>query len=642
MPEFIAAIPNTYHSIDNKIFHSITRDLRNAEWLPNYRRMEVIRDGFKSKTRGSTIYKGTKRKWKHNDIQMKVSVSTESGPSNISHFRTSDGYIEPIFQDKSIGIEIRPQYDERLFTMQFTVRSASRELLTSWSNLVRARTQRQDNRLEHSLEYSYTLETQSHQLLKQIYNMRETIAGYEETYPQWIDKHSSNSLSAVEAGNTFQLEYTEKQIEVIGYFGVKPEPEITEVQDGLWEGVMSYVFTANLPHALHHIYPIMTHQQLMPWKFLEEPQRDYRNVMVFNPIMRGFTEVDRERTGLINTINIPSLDQGYTPSLPDGYYPLVTAMMQLDEDTDILCNLHDLEDVELDIGVLKILKNYYHQFLTQPYNSPFLVTLHSNRNLLQDNYIFVDHDLNVKLRKTIDKRRVYRVSFSIIVKPHRLSHNAMVPLKDNTRVKALLADTINNIDDDMSYTKELVNSWLLPNDFDDYFYLNNVLKSVQDGVRWGFESEYGHGGLHNWGGGGEYNYNVKPHRGVSPKPYVYNPDDYPAGGWYGDSWSNQMYYHSEYRKLYGRSVYGNNTYTDIDDRDYTGSGIDHPDHDIHEYDPDHPEYKDTRRRTGRAIVNRFTVMTTIVHSFASGQVDHKPEVIREVEQNYIGDNNGNS
>lgn len=604
MPTFLSAIPNTYQSIDNKILRSITRDLRGEGWLPHFGRWQIVRPGHKPKTRGSTVKKGTTRKWQHNDVQMLVTVETEPGPVNIAHARTADNYIRPIFWDKRSGVRISPQYDEKVFTMTFNVRSASRERLTSWSNLVRAKHQRADDRVQHDLEYSYGLETQSHLLLEQVYKMKEKIAGYDHTYDEYVSRHSSNSLSVVSAGDSQQLEYLEKQIEVVGYFAVNPEPSIEEVEDGLWEGTMAYVFTANLPHALVHEYPIMIHQQVLPWKFLETTSRDYRNVVVFNPLMRGFTEVNRDRSDLIHTISIPSMDQGYEAQVPDGYYPLVTAMMCITPDTDFLCNLHDLEDVELDRGVLKVLKDHYHMRMHQPYNTPFLITFHSGEFQMTENWVTVDHELNVRLNKPINLRNIYRVTLSVIIIPHRLSHHAMIPLKNNTRVKALLADTINNVDHDTLYNKQLINTYTLPNDFDDRFYLSNVLPNI----KYGFD----HGGGRS------------------------------SNGYNGGTWYEQPYYHENYRKLYGRSIYGDNLYTDTTDMDYTGKGIDHPDHDVHEYDPDHPEFTDTRRRVGRAIVSRFTVMTSEIHAFTNGQTTHKPVTVEEEPILSIGEDNGNS
>ena len=696
MQSFISAIPNLYQSVDRKVIYSITRDLRNRGWIPNYDRIEVAREGYQSSTRGGTTSKGTARKWKPNELQVRVDVETEPGPCNIAQQRAQEEYVSPIFQDRALGVKIVPQYDETIWSLSIKIRSTSRERLTLWANTVRLRNQRADDRMEHDLEYSFGLHAESHTLLKQIYELREGKHGDGLTIDEWISSRSLNSMSIVRAGDTSQIEYTENQIEVIGYFTVRPEPKITVVSEGIYEGTLQYTYTVNRPLGLMHYYPIMIHQQLMPYEYIKPLARDYNNVLVFNPVMRGHTYASKAGTCSFKTIAIPAMDKDFDGKYPPGYFPLFTALVCLEDgQPENMFNLNLLEDLELDYGILEVISESYAALSTKPYFSPFLLTLHAGDQLLTEGAIELTTDLDVKLLREVAPQKIYRVSFCLIGSPHRLIHGAWDAIAESHRLKALLAETINRIQTASgSHEVMLMNHYLLPNDLGSEWYFQNVLTGVRsagmNGNQFGGASGFDQGGWEGaWSGGsGFYNGTAGGsgyYNGASNHPQLYNQHGTGGAGNFGDGWGDNGGYYGTipapeqpsawddrhepldddtqdpHVPVYGEGFYGRRGSGVMGFHGVDWNGIDpnyRRDHrqlygrsvygnnpyyandptthnHPHTIDPDGDDPADSRYRyAGGGLMTTFTVMTSQVHAMYKYQQQqpHPPSPLREDDE----------
>ena len=525
MQKFISAIPNLYQSTDKKVLHSIVKDLAHDGWIPEYTRLEITREGYNSQTRGGGVKKGTRRKWQKNDIQVKVEVEREPSKANIAHVRTAERMTMPCFNDTGTGTSIIPHYDETVWAMTIRVRSASRAMLETWSNQVRMATQRGVDRLLHDVQYSYGLSSDSYNLLLEVHERREAKYGYGQSFGDYLSQYSLNSMAIVNAGGESIIEYSEKQKEVVGYFNVLPEPNIEEVSEGLYEGKLIYSFTLNRPFGLVHYFPLMVHQQVMPWEYMASTEDNYENVLVYSPIMRGFTNVYAASSTVYQKITVPPMDRGWGGKYPPGYHPLVSFMVTVDEDDDILFNMRNAEDVELDFGLLNAIQNHWTEKIHIPYATPFLLTLHQDKHLVQQGAVKIDEQMDVTTTRKLAGRSIFRVSLCITIAPHMLANDAFEPILENHRLKAIITETINNLS--MNRGGFLMNTFLLPNDLDATYYYQTVLPNVHLG--YGSGNGFNSFGQDSWGWAAGM--------GTSNTDPSYSGSHYGNGnGNYGDDW----------------------------------------------------------------------------------------------------------
>ena len=526
MQKFISAIPNLYQSTDKKVLHSVVKDLVKDGWVPEYDRLEITREGYKSQTRGGGVKKGTRRKWQKNEIQIKVEVEKENSQANIAQVRTGDSQTMPCFNDTGTGTSILPHYDETVWAMNIRVRSASRSMLEEWSAQVRLGSQRGVDRLNHNVQYSYGLSIDSFNLLMEVYERREARYGYGMSFPDYISRYSLNSMAVITAGKGECIEYTEKQLEVTGYFNVQPAPKIQEVSEGLYEGSLIYTFTLNRPFGLVHYFPLMVHQQVMPWEYMSSDQDNYENVLVYCPIMRGFTNVREASSTVYQDITVPSMDRGWGGKYPPGYHPLVSFMVTIDDEDDkVLFNLRNAEDIELDFGLLNAIQNHWTGRIHIPYATPFLLTLHQDKHLVEQGAVTLDEHLDVVTDRDLYGRSIFRVTLCITIAPHMLADDAFVPIIDNHRLKAIITETINNLA--VNRGGFLMNTFLLPNDLDATYYYQTVLPNIHLG--YGTGNGFNSFGQDSWGWAAG--------RGIDNNDPSYSGSHYGNGnGNYGDGW----------------------------------------------------------------------------------------------------------
>jgi len=467
MNSFILPIPNLYQSVDRPIVVGVVKDLVEKRMLPGYNDLRIDSGIKKARAPGSTIQKGNRKPHIDNRTSIKVEVESEKG--NLGGFYRSMQYnTQPIFNDSKLNVSIRPQYDTTIYVIKISVRSNSLSGLQLWANEVRLNKQMGRDRNIHDVKYSYALHNKTYDLLENIHNLRETVEGYGDTLAEYIKKHSHNSMTIIGAGDDHQLVYAETQLDILGLMPAD-DIEISEISEGVYEGSMVYSFSIDTPLGLIHNYPIMVHQSLMPMGFINQIKESrYVNVIVHSPLMRAYTTYVGKESDKV--INIPAVDNKILNKYPSGYKPIVTALMCITNDP-LLLNLRELGDISIDSDVLSAIKDFYSDKLTVPYESPFLLTIHKDNNLLDETYLRTDSDLNVYLNEEVDKRHVYRVSFCICVNPHMIP-STYCPLSELPDVREVIADSINGLGG------PTVNVEVLPNDLTDERYLNNILPTI--------------------------------------------------------------------------------------------------------------------------------------------------------------------
>lgn len=470
------AIPNIYESVERKLFTRVVKDLVSQGFLPYYDRLRIWDHIEKAKVPGTSTNKRrpSTKLWSRDEVQIRVNVEKEVGPGADRSVSTMDHIVRPCFHDDILGITLRPQYYEEAVTLTIRARSSSYSNLRLWANQVEMKRQRGIDRQTHDHQFSYGLNDDTYRLLKILYDLREAQFGYGEEFAEYVKRYSSNNLETVRSGRHWRLEFSEKVLGIEGFFGTTPT--ITEVTDALYEGTMYYTLTYFKPLGIIHNYPILIHQQLIPEMLLTRKDEDYQNVYIESPLVRSFMDVGLNTP---DVIRVPHIDHEPVKSFPTSYSPLVIFLVCLTAGTldEVLFNLDQLEDVEFDEDLLRIIRSTYWKKITYPYNCPFHICIHRNDVLLDYSYIKVDADLNVRLTKPLDPRGVYRVSVCVSTAPHKVDRASYDVLEREPRVRSALANAMNHVDG-MFGNNHMVNQRVIPRDLTHEYYYTHVIPTI--------------------------------------------------------------------------------------------------------------------------------------------------------------------
>jgi hypothetical protein len=432
---------------------------------------------------------------KNRDAQMQSNkilfIEVEEDYNLESLSSTAVNYIEhlPIFNDDVLHVTIRPIYVSTAITINFKFRTQSKAEALRWRDDIRVRVSSLRDINLHNLTYHYLLPRPFDALLREIYSLRETVAGYGDTYEEYIISNATDRLTAIGdlANKETRLAVSETQARVVGIFGFDGVPERPERDDtsGTWTINFSYKFTYERPAACSIRYPVIVHNQLLPEAYTDyvkdvnDPDNRDNSFPLSLKALNYFEATTQYKRHLNPNpvINIPSFDQFSPDTIIPGSATAFYVLCTFDESVpNLLVNLKELGDIILDEDIMAFLLESEVPYITKTYRSILHLDMYHGGCLQSDGCITCDTDGNVLLAGTPNLRLEHRVRLSIIADTAMLTKEALERLRGYPRALAkILIATNESLASHPKLIEMIQRNYITEYDYREFFrYLQGV------------------------------------------------------------------------------------------------------------------------------------------------------------------------
>ncbi len=418
------------YSVERPVVYDIVRQLMDITEIASKTPIKYAGSESKSLQPNSTIDTKSKINFSNNwpfSERVEIDVIEEYDPDRMLSTVTNTAENYPIFKDTSLDLLMRPMYGVTNVTITLKYRAPDKNAAHVWRNNIKTRVSMGREVNLHSVQYSYHIPDEYIVILKEIHRLRENVAGYGDTFEEYLTNHTVESVGTVSNlnGEEFKYVVSEKQARIQGYFdfseGVPDKPE-KEDDGSAYTTTITYKFTYDKPINFTMIYPFVIHNQLLSKKYremaplytLETRSKSYSlSALSFSKFEDGREILEAYGN---SGLDIPSFDYTFLPnSILPGSGRIATILCSITEtDKRHLVNLKDLGKFVLNAEVLKYLE-YDHANITKNFKSMFIVSLYENNSLKQDNIITIDSDLNVTSTVDLDIRKTYRVRIGLMV-----------------------------------------------------------------------------------------------------------------------------------------------------------------------------------------------------------------------------------
>lgn len=345
-----------------------------------------------------------------------------------------DEYM-PIFRDTKLGIAIRPVYMPCIMNLSYKYRCKDRGQADIIRNKIRSKMTFYGDLLHHNLKYHYLIPDEVYFILRAIWERRENIAGYGDSFEHYLfprsDRmHSSVRISKVTNSNASHDRYavSENQTRVFGYydFQVAPDKGSREKEDSTYTLSFNYKLRYSKPIEIKMDYPIMVHQQLIPIPFIPKPEDtmyeqglgEERHFSLTGIAFERWTVQEYHRLKNIakyDGISIPNFDE-WVPEeeykIP-GTRRLVDLLLSLA--TQQPCELVDIKNIN-HIGFSDRLLEFMHgeaKWMKHRHESVFQCDMYNQFGLLHKRYIEVDDNLKINSILPLTLRNMYHIRLAL-------------------------------------------------------------------------------------------------------------------------------------------------------------------------------------------------------------------------------------
>jgi len=356
--------------------------------------------------------------------------------------RTNDQ--PPYLEDRKLGFSIRPVMLVSNLQLTFTYRAASRQEAMAWRDEQAIRKAEYRQAMHHEINYKVPIHDSVLGLVAHIHELREKIAGYGDTFPEYF-----KSISCVETSSdgTYDgdIEKTtitvpHRQDEITGWFDFDEIPQETKKdQSTTWEIEFTYNIRYKRCTHLYLAYPLMVHQTLINSQhFSKERKYDLDDLEMYGGIGIAALHQVLKRTQLPPLeascgMRFPHWDEwmpGYRTQ-PAWTIPAATWMIGLDpKDPQDIINLDQIPDVRFTLEMLQYLKDS-HKTLNVRGGASVLFTLYADSVPMAEKILTIDENLNVRATVPLDLRKQYHLRMNFPTFYGDFTEEALIGISDH-------------------------------------------------------------------------------------------------------------------------------------------------------------------------------------------------------------------
>ncbi len=438
MPSVSITVPETIESISRPIIYNIIESIKKYTIIRGD--VRIIYPGDIGQWTQTTGDLGNKTKESQFTSSRYMQIEVEQTPVENNLNSTALYYAEnpPIIADKDTRFWVTPVYSRMEVTVTVKFVTYNKDEAFRWYYNNRTAISNMRDVIMHTISYHYPLPDPLIDLVELIYTLKEKQAGNGETYAQYVQNHFTNRTTIISAldGKSKRLAIAETQTRLLGQFDFNPLPEKPEmIEDtACWVCSFDYKLTYDMPMSLNIRYPIMVHNQVLPYPYTELTLDPYnlRNKELQFPISLGalrMFEVYNLSEAANPVFRIPKIDDFVPKNAIPHTSGIIYALIELDPNNITqLLNLKELDYVVMNKDILEFIAQGEYQYITQPYQSVLNISLYDFDTLMDSSYLSVDSNLNVTTTVTLDLRKTYRIRISICNRLDVLYHEALYRL----------------------------------------------------------------------------------------------------------------------------------------------------------------------------------------------------------------------
>lgn len=436
MPNITIPISDSYNLITRPVSMSIAKDILRLCAMDEKTPLRIAGE------RGVTSQLGTDGTGQEirfeSDARLEATVDERVRSNTLLSTVVRRPDVTPTLYDANLGITLRTTYVQHDMAFEFKYVAKNKSGAEAWIKEVTARIAEGRSGIHHSIEYYVAIDDGILVTLQHLYQLRENLVGYGDTFTQWFNSLQLREIKllSMENGDTHNgtLAVTERQAHNSGYFEFGEIPkEVKDNDEVTWVVEFTYRYTYQKPMKWQLVYPMMIHQSHVGRGFYEEQARyslDHLNTALASRTQRALNRIRWMYTGRTpppdGGLRWPFHDDWYTPKGPFEYtQPVLTVLIQvLPEDTQLVIDLKDLPDMDWTDSMFQYLK-VNHSILHQRGAALALVTLYSGDGAMDPSTITVDDHLVVRSVKPMDLRKMYHVRISFVTAHHTLTGHAI-------------------------------------------------------------------------------------------------------------------------------------------------------------------------------------------------------------------------
>lgn len=333
----------------------------------------------------------------------------------------------PVLVDSALKLEVRPVYVQYDLTFNFKYTTDSKNKAQQWRDELTIRTAESRHSIQHTLLYDLTLDDEILSHLSEVYNKREAIAGYSQSFLEWFESIQLKEVVARGAidgdADKIVLQIPERQAHLVGTFNHGAPPVEQKVDgDVTYEIDFSYTVSYLKPTHWNIIYPLVIHQQHIGPGFYDDRPRvsiDDLDTNVSGVGWQSFERIAWRSRGRSNHnrggLRYPYYDDWDVPLDPLYWsLPLMTWLMGIDVyNPTKLLDLKDLPDMEFSPNTWAYLVDNK-DTLTRNYRSLLRFTLYEDDVPISPEMIYIDDEMVLRSLKPLNLRRMYHVRLSVV------------------------------------------------------------------------------------------------------------------------------------------------------------------------------------------------------------------------------------
>jgi hypothetical protein len=430
MPTVQITLAESSESISRPIVFSVIDQLKNITNIPSTVKVLFPGDLNKVKQAGAGLNEERQAAILSSSQYMHIEVDENYLTENVNQVIVYDHEQSLIFNDKEIGLRIKPAYATMGVNITLRYQCVSKTMAFKWRDDMKAHISQQRDINLHDLEYHYLMPDEYMYLIRSVYALKQNKFPNSQDFKGYFMSNITGRARVVSdlAGLDKRVAITERQTRVVGMFGFDSSPDKPTYDEATasWNISLAYKFTYEKPISVVMKYPVMVYNQLLDLKYLtffantnHTPSDDVNKRYTTSMGALNSFESGPSIKRLINNssrLNLPDYDDFITDNNPKLMAPIVTFLIEVDEtNLTSMLNLKETGDVVIDPDILDFIIQSEYQHITKMYQSVFYLTMYVGDRLTDSNSLICDRDLNVSAKVPVDLKKIHHVSLFICV-----------------------------------------------------------------------------------------------------------------------------------------------------------------------------------------------------------------------------------
>ena len=449
-------------TVERPVVFDVIRQLMDLTQISSTTQIRFYGEDAKAAQFNSTLTKDalSNNLWPHRE-NITIEVDEDHDPDNMLSMAVKYPEQRYIFDERPLNITLRPGYSTTVVNIRILYKAVDKNTAYKWRNEMRSRTAMMRDMFMHEVNYSYHVPDEFVVILQEIHRLRENVAGYGDTFADWLTRHLTNRATETVnlSGTDGFLAIREKQAFVQGFFDFGdglPEKPTRDEEPNLWVTSMTYKFRYDKPIEAVMNYPIAVHQQMLSRKF-----RPKVEPYTYQSVLKQFSysaeklakfAADNQKLQYLGNrgLMIPPFDLTQVTSYPSSTVRAFLALTSISAtDPTTLLNLNELGDFNLNQDVLDFMVGEA-PFMTTQYQSILQLDIYADRRIQLQSLIQCSDDLVVSFLAPADLRTTWRVRLGMVLNLNYLPQAALDRLSANPVAACKICNAINAAIRDLS------------------------------------------------------------------------------------------------------------------------------------------------------------------------------------------------